>query len=132
MRLALRASLRLFNFIPDKFVIGKACICGDDGAFLIDVFRNPQLLKTGFDRFQYGLQSVVFLAFAQGLGINNDLMLLIHRGHAVIALNRPFAGGHLGTFVIGDVTLHFLALLSLAHPWAVRLEKAIHFVHGGI
>ncbi|BBI50700.1 hypothetical protein HORIV_31210 [Vreelandella olivaria] len=56
--------------------IGKACICGDGGAFLIDVFRNPQLLKTGFDRFQYGLQSVVLLAFAKGLGINDNLVFL--------------------------------------------------------
>ena len=74
MRLALRASLRLFKFIPDNFVIGNAGICGDDGAFLVDVFRNPQFLKTGFYRFQYGLQSVVFLAFAKGLGINDDLV----------------------------------------------------------
>ena len=121
MRLALRASLRLCKFIPDKFVIGKACICGDDGAFLIDVFRDSLLLKTGLDRFQYGLQSVVFLAFAKGLSINNDLMLFIHSGHAIIALNRPFAGGHRGTFVIGQVALHYLAPLSLPHPWAVRL-----------
>lgn len=35
--------------------IGEAGIRSDDSAFLIDVFRNPQLLKTGFDRFQYGL-----------------------------------------------------------------------------
>jgi len=40
---------------------------------------------------------------------------------SVIALDRALAGGHLGTFIIGDVVLHFLAPLPPAHPWAVRL-----------
>ncbi len=40
MRLALRASLRLFKFIPDKFVIGEASVSGDDGALLVDVVSN--------------------------------------------------------------------------------------------
>tara|TARA_R110002167_G_scaffold206920_8_gene411077 strand:+ start:279 stop:536 length:258 start_codon:yes stop_codon:yes gene_type:complete len=77
MRLALRASLRLVKFIPYKFVIGKASIGGHDGAFLVDFFRNAQFLKTGFDRFQYGLQGVMFLAFAEGLSVNDDLVLFI-------------------------------------------------------
>ena len=50
----------------------------------------------------------MFLAFAKGLGVDDDLVLLVHRGDPVIALDRALAGGHLGAFVIGDVALHFL------------------------
>lgn len=35
----------------------------------------------------------MFLVFAGGLCINNDLVFLIDRHDAVIALNRAFAGG---------------------------------------
>jgi len=64
---------------------------------------------------------VVFLTFAEGLGIDDDLVFLVHRGHSVIALNRALTGGHLAAFVIGDVALHFLVSFPLAHPWAARL-----------
>jgi len=64
---------------------------------------------------------VVLLTFTEGLGVDDNLVLLVHRGHAVKALDRALAGGHLAAFVIGDVALHFLAPFPLAHPWAARL-----------
>ena len=63
----------------------------------------------------------MLLALAKGLGVDDDLMLPVHCGHAVIALERALAGGHLGAFVIGDVALHFLAAFTLAHPWTLGL-----------
>src|SRR5690606_39570487 len=101
--------------------VGEAGISGNDGTLLINVVCDAQLLEAGFHALQYRLQGVVFLAFANGLGVDDDLVLFIHRSHAVIALNRSLAGGHLGAFVIGDVALHFLVPFPPAHPWAVRL-----------
>ena len=101
--------------------VGEAGVGGDDGALLVDVLGNTQFLEAGFHGFQHRLQGVVFLPFPEGLGIDNNLMFLVHRGHAVVALDRALAGGHLGAFVIGEVALHFLAPLPPAHPWAVRL-----------
>ena len=101
--------------------IGEASVSSDHSPLLIDVFDNAQLFIAGFDGFQYRLQGVVFLTFTEGLGVDDDLVFLIHRGDPVVALDRAFAGGHLGAFVIGDVALHFLAPFPPAHPWAVRL-----------
>jgi len=101
--------------------VGEAGIRSNDGALLVDVVGNTQLLEAGFDGFQYWLQGVVFLPFPEGLGIDDDLVFLVHRGHAVIALDRALAGGHFGAFFIGEVAIYFLAPLSPAHPWAVRL-----------
>ena len=61
---------------------------------------------------------MVFLALTKGLGIDNDLMFLIHRRDTGVTLNRAFARGHLGAFIVRDVTFDFLDLFALAHPWA--------------
>ncbi len=47
---------------------------------------------------------MVFLTCTKGLGINDDLMFFIDRGNAIVPLNSPFVGGHLGAFIIGDIT----------------------------
>jgi len=101
--------------------VGEAGIGGNGGALLVDTVSDTQLPEASFHALQYRLQGVVFLAFAKGLGIDDDLVFSVHRGHAVIALDCALAGGHLGTFVIGEVALHFLVPLPPAHPWAVRL-----------
>ncbi len=61
---------------------------------------------------------MMFLAFAKDLGIDDDLVFFIDGGDAIIALDGPFAGGHPGTFVIGDVTFYFPFYFAFAHPWA--------------
>ncbi len=43
---------------------------------------------------KYGLQGMMLLSFAKGLGINNDLMFFINRRNAIITLDRAFAGGY--------------------------------------
>lgn len=63
----------------------------------------------------------MFLDFAEGLDVDDELVLLVHRGNPVIALYGALTVGHLGSFVISEVALHFLASFPLAHPWAVRL-----------
>lgn len=45
------------------------------------------------------------MSFAKGFGIHDHLVLLIHHRHPVIALDDAMAGFHLGTVVIGDITL---------------------------
>src|SRR3990170_2310617 len=55
-----------------------------------------------------GQQQVMLLGDAEGLCRHNDLMLAIHRGHAVIALNDPMRGLHLGALVIGEVAFERL------------------------
>lgn len=101
--------------------IGEAGVGRNDGALLVNVVGDTQLPEPSFDTLQHRLQGVVFLAFAKGLGVDDDLVFLVHRGHAVIALDRALAGGHFGAFVIGEVALHFLVPFPPAHPWAVRL-----------
>jgi len=101
--------------------VGEAGIGGNDDALLVDVVCNTQFLEAGFHTLQYRLQGMVLLTFAKGLGVDDDLVFLVHCSHAVIALDGALAGGHLGASVIGDVALHFLAPFPLAHPWAARL-----------
>ena len=112
--------LSLVQILHVRFV-GEAGVRRNDSTLLVDIAGNTQLLEASFDRFQHGLQPVMFLPFPEGLGINDDLVFFVYRGHAVIALDRALTGGHLGTFIIGDVALHFLAPFPLAHPWAARL-----------
>lgn len=54
---------------------------------------------------------MMLLAFSNGLCIDNDLMLAIHRGDAVESLNGSLAGFHLARLVVGDVAFDSLALL---------------------
>lgn len=91
--------LSLMQILYVSFV-GEAGVGSNNSALLINTVGSTQFLEAGFDRFQYRLQGMVFLAFAESLRIDDDLVLLIHRGHAVIALDRAHAGGHLGTFVV--------------------------------
>ena len=63
----------------------------------------------------------MFLAFTEGLGIDDDLMLFIDCREAVIALYGAFAGRHFGTLVIGNITLHLLCSFASPDPWAVAL-----------
>src|SRR5690606_41449165 len=98
-------------------VVGKAGIGSDQGAFFIDIVADAGPGKAILDASKNRLQRMVLLAFAKRLGLNDDLMLLVHRRHAVVALDGPFAGGHLGRFVVGDVALHFFRPLTLPHPW---------------
>ena len=51
-------------------------------------------------------------AFTEGLRIHNNLVLLIHGSHTVVALYGAFAGEHLGTFVIRDITFYFFFVLG--------------------
>jgi len=64
---------------------------------------------------------MLLLTLAKGLGIDDDLMLLVYRSQSIVALDRALLSGHLGRFIIGDVAFDFLASLTLAHPWALRL-----------
>jgi len=86
---------------------------------LEDAPGNAQFPQSGVEGCQHRLQRLVLLTFTESLRINNELVFLIHRGHAVIVLDRALPGCHLGAFVVSQVALHFLAPLSPAYPWAV-------------
>src|SRR5690554_3426179 len=103
--------------------VGEAGIRRHHCAGLVNLLGDAQLLKAGLDRLQHRLQGVMFLAFAEGLGVQDDLMFLVHRRHPVIALDRALAGGHLGGLIVREVALHFLEALPLAPPGVVRLRK---------
>ena len=70
----------------------------------------------------------MLLAFAKGLRIDNDLVFLVHRGHAVIALDCALARGHLGRFVIGDVAFDFFDAFAFTHPRFVLGEESVNLV----
>jgi hypothetical protein len=50
---------------------------------------------------------MVFLAFAKGLRIDDDLMFAVHRGHICVTLQRALTRRHLGRLVVGDVAFDF-------------------------
>ena len=104
----------LFMQVLHVGFVGKTSIGRDNRASLINIVSDTQLFIALLNRLQHRLQGVVFLTFAKGLGIDDDLVFFVHRGHAVITLYCAFAGGHFAAFVIGDVALHFLAPLPLA------------------
>src|SRR5690606_20361828 len=65
-----------------------------------------------------GFEQRLFRAGAVCLGVDDDLRLLVHGGDAGVALDHPFAGGHLGRFVVGavgqvDPPLGALAILGV-------------------
>ena len=64
---------------------------------------------------------MVFLTMTESLGVHDDLMFLVDGCDAVIPLNRSFRCRHLRRFIVGDVAFHFLWLLTLPHPWGLRL-----------
>jgi len=54
----------------------------------------------------------VLLGLAEGLGMDDDLMLTVNGGHAVVTLDYPVRGLHLGGVVVCDVALPGLAGLT--------------------
>src|SRR5690606_29163709 len=101
--------------------VRETCVGGNDGSFFIDIVADAETCIAIFDRGQNRLQRMVFLAFAESLGIHTNLVLLIDSRHTVVTLNGAFAGRHLGRLVVGDITLYFLWPLSLPHPWGCCL-----------
>src|SRR5690554_177633 len=106
------------------FVVGivrEAGIGSDNNALFIDVIADTYAGIAVLHAGQNGLQSMVLLTFTEGLRFDNDLVLFVHRRHAVVALDGTFAGGHFGRLVVGDVALNFFRPLTLPHPWSCRL-----------
>ena len=64
---------------------------------------------------------MVFLAFAKCLCIHDDLMLFVHGGNTIVALDGALAGRHLGRLVVGDIAFDFLRPLTLPPPWGCCL-----------
>jgi hypothetical protein len=62
-----------------------------------------------------------FAPVAEGLSIDDHLMLRIYRSDAVVALNDTFAARHLRTLVVGDVALHWLP--THPKPLVVTLKE---------
>ena len=62
--------------------------------------------------FDHGLQESMFLGCTEGLGMDDDLVLVIDHGHTVIALDHAVGGLHLGALVVGDVALYGLTCFT--------------------
>tara|TARA_R110001583_G_scaffold79901_2_gene215340 strand:+ start:166 stop:462 length:297 start_codon:yes stop_codon:yes gene_type:complete len=54
----------------------------------------------------------VFLAFAERLRINNDLVFSINGFHTVIALDCAFTGRHFPRLIIGNITFYLTTMDS--------------------
>lgn len=74
----------------------------------------------------------MFLAFAKGLGIDDDLMFLVDCRHPVIALERALRSRHLGTLVVSEIALHLLASPALPLSGALRLQEVVNLGHGPV
>ena len=96
--------------------MGKACIGSDDNAFPICVTAQPQAFETGFDLSQHRLQTVLFLAFANSVGSDHNLVLAVHGRNAVVTLYRAFGPSHLGNVVVGDVALALFGSFCVTDP----------------
>ena len=59
-----------------------------------------------------GCKECLFLGCTEGLGMDDDLVLVIHHGDTVIALDHAVGGLHGGTLIVGDIALYGLALLA--------------------
>src|SRR5512143_2376652 len=56
---------------------------------------------------QHGWNMAMVLPITEGLTMNNDLMLGINEGLAVISLDGPMGGHHFGRVVVSNITLFF-------------------------
>ena len=73
---------------------------------------------------------MMFLSFAKGLCVDDDLVFFVDTGHAVVALDGAFTGSHLRTFVIRDIALYFLFCFALPPPGAGLFEELFDLVVG--
>ena len=98
-------------------LISKTGVSGEHRAGGINILADTKALVALSDKLCNRLKGMVFLAFTKSLRLDNHLMPLVHGGHPIIALDRALAGGHLGAFVISNITLHFPEAATFAHPW---------------
>ena len=101
--------------------IGVTRVGCHDNTVGVHILADPHAMIARFHRFKHRLQCVVFLAFAKGLGIDNDLVLLVDGRDAVVTLNRALAGGHLGRLIVSDIAFYFLRPFTLPRPWGCCL-----------
>ncbi|MCR6651394.1 MAG: hypothetical protein NVV73_07825 [Cellvibrionaceae bacterium] len=71
---------------------------------------------------------MVLLTVTKGMGIDNNLMLTVDRSYPVIALNRAFAGSHLGGFVIGDIAFYFFLCFALTDFGLLCCEQFVNAI----
>jgi hypothetical protein len=112
----------LIDVMHIRFIREAGIGCNDGFvSTLEDVLVDTESLIAFFNGFGNRQQGMVLLAFAKGLCVNDNLVFPVYRCQSVITLDGAFAGGHLGAFVIGDITLHFLWSFAFPDPWAVGL-----------
>ena len=75
---------------------GKTSVGGQDGIIGKDILAQSQSLIANFDGLYHWFEGMLFLTSTKGLGINDDLVFLIHRRYPVVTLYRALAGGHPG------------------------------------
>lgn len=73
---------------------------------IVTFTKGRQIIAGAID---HGLEQTVFLGLADGLGMHNDLVLVINGRNAIVALDDSVAGLHLGAFIVGDVAFYRLA-----------------------
>jgi hypothetical protein len=118
--------------------IGVAVIVGvgsEDlsGKVLLTMAQALEILPGSF---QHGWSMGIILTIAEGLPVDNHLVLGIDQSLAVIALDHPMGRLHLGRVVIRDVTADLLARgampglrFSLSHFSRLPIIVCLEFSH---
>ena len=91
----------VFGELFERVLAVETGVGGDDGLAL-----QQLLVAQAFGDID---NHAVLGTVAPGLGVDNDLVLIIHRGQPGVALNNAFLGRHFGAVVIGEITLAGLA-----------------------
>ncbi len=86
----------------------KAAV-GDERRLLQDIVVIAELAHALARALEHRHEQPVLLRLAKSLCRNDDLMLRVHHGNPVVALDDALAGLHLGALIIGDVALHHSA-----------------------
>jgi hypothetical protein len=96
--------IQVLILAPDQIGIGIIiAVRSQLSAFeIVSIFAN--YLHVLFCSHHHGRQILVILA-AGSLGMQDDLMLGIHQGLSVVALDHSMGGGHLDRLIIGEVAL---------------------------
>ncbi len=104
------------------------------------ISRDPDGREVLPHPLNHRLQQVMLLRHPKGFGVYHNLVLGVHDRHSIISLDHTMRGLHLGTFIVGEITLNRFAALArlvlmvlqplfdLLDPLSERVD-ILHFLH---
>jgi hypothetical protein len=103
--ISIQAQLLAFPQIGVAVVVG---VGGEDFSGKV-LLTMPQALKILYRAIQHGRPMGMILTPAEGFGVDDDLVLAINEGLAIISLDNTMGRFHLGRLVVGEVTANLFA-----------------------